>query len=67
MNSLLLNLHVCLMSRKDEDGQSTSEHALLLLMVAFGCIAGFESVASAVAGSLSDIFSFLRLNPKAIS
>jgi hypothetical protein len=67
MNSLLLNLHVYLMSPGNEDGQSTYEHALLILMVAFGCIAGFESVASAVARTLSDIFSFLRLNPGSLT
>ena len=50
----LLNLH------RDEGGQGLVEYLLIMALVAFGCIVGMRSLASAVNNAFNNIGSLLN-------
>lgn len=49
MNDLLLKLYVTAQSlARREDGQSMTEYAMAVAMIAFGCVAGETAIAHSV-------------------
>jgi pilus assembly protein Flp/PilA len=60
MNTLLTNLYVKVQDLKNgEEGQDLVEYALLVALIALTCVAGVQSIASAINTVFSNISSTL--------
>jgi pilus assembly protein Flp/PilA len=60
MNDLLLTLYVRFQDLKDrEDGQDLVEYALTVALIAFGAIAGMQSLAAGLSNAFTTISTTL--------